>query len=500
MTNVNNSSGSNESGVSSVRNKFLFLFLGAFLIFLAFLPVGIQSIDGGSMLMVADAIVTQHTVAIPGDEGTIGRDGRNYSNWYPLQSVLALPVVAATIKASGAVHLPVRYLESFTVNVLPALYTALTVALVYLLSLSLGGEEAGAWLAAIVYAFGTIAMVYTRGFYADPLLALLVALGFLITFRLGPTWWIVPVTACAALAKPTGVILGAVLSAYLLWKTRHFWMSILPGIGTSIGLGLYFLYNYQRFGNPLTFGQPWTFSFGFVPQGLAGILFSPGGGLFWYCPCAFLALVAIWKIKGPRLEAWAILAFAGLFLLLHCCWRVWAGGWSWGPRLLLPIVPGLVALTGVLNRNWRRPLAILAVLTFLLTVPNLFASYQRFYAETTEQGISENNFRWQPRYSLLLNMWPAALRQIRDARQNDVRQLFAEHTETSATTIATSRALRIVAVWWWVLPVAHISRVWGILVSLLLTITGIVLLVRAKPLAAKAKESGDILPVPAVIT
>jgi hypothetical protein len=153
-----------------------------------------------------------------------------------------------------------------------------------------------------------------------------------------------------------------------------------------------------------------------------------------------------------------------------------------------------------LENNWRRLLVALACITFLLTVPNLVASYQRYYAETTEQGISEHDFYWQPRNSILLNMWPAALRQIRDARDNDVTQLFSERTDTPAKTIATSRALRIVAVWWWVLPVAHISRVWGILVSLLLTIGGLVLLVRAKPLAARAKDSGDILPAPAVIT
>ncbi len=64
-----------------------------------------------------------------------------------------------------------RYVESLAVTILPALYTALTVGLVYLLAIALESSEAGAWLAAVTYGFGTIALAYTRDFYADPQLA-----------------------------------------------------------------------------------------------------------------------------------------------------------------------------------------------------------------------------------------------------------------------------------------------------------------------------------------
>jgi hypothetical protein len=463
-----------------MRQRLLYMFFGAWFIYLAFLPPGIYSIDGYSMLAVADSLVTRHDVTVPAGLGIPGKDGLIYSSWYPLQSVLAVPVVAVAIKASNVFHVPVHYAESFSVALLPALYTALTVPLVFQISTLLQSSGSGAWLAGITYGFGTMALVYTRDFYADPLLALLVTCGVVLAFMRSTPRIIIAVTALAVLAKPTGIILGPILSMYLLWKTRRYWLSLLPGLGSAIGLAAYFLYNLLRFGNPLTFGQPWKFSIGFIPQGIVGLLISPGAGLLWFCPCVVLCVVAFGQIKIRRMEAWTIVALAASSVILHSLWWGWTGGWSWGPRLLLPVLPGLVALTGVLRNRWQIVLAALAVLGFLLTVPNLISFYSRYYAEANEQGVPEADLLWLPTRSLLLNAWPAAYRQIQDARHSDVRQLLAERTDRPAATVSTSRSLRVVGIWWWVLPVLHIPRVWGILTSSLLAVSGIWLLLSAR--------------------
>jgi hypothetical protein len=463
-----------------MRQRFLYLFFGTWLFYLAFLPPGIYSIDGYSMLAVADSLVTHHNVTVPVGLGIPGKGGSIYSSWYPLQSILAVPIVAGAVEASSVLHVPTHYVESSSVTLLSALYTALTVAVVYLLALSLGSDDIGAWIAAIAYGFGTFALPYARDFYADPLLALLMALGLLLSFDQCATWIVACLTALAVLAKPTGVILGPILSVYLFWKTRRFWFSVLPGIGSAFGLALYFLYNSYRFGNSLTFGQPWKFSFRFIPQGVLGLLISPGAGLLWFCPCVLLSVVAFTKAKVRRIEASTIAVLAASSLVLHSLWWGWNGGWSWGPRLLLPILPGLVALTGVLCDQWRKMLAALAVVGFLLTAPNLISFYSRYYAEANERGISEYDLLWRPNRSLLLNAWPAAYRQIQDARRYDVRHLLAERTDKPAATISTSRSLRVVGIWWWILPVLHVRRIWGILTSALLAISGIWLLLLAR--------------------
>lgn len=440
------------------------------------------------MLAVADSIVTHHNVDVPAGLGMPGRDGLLYSYWYPLQSFLAVPLVALAAKASSVLHLPSHYVESVAVTVLPALYTALTVPAAYLLALSLGSDESGGFLAAITFGFGTMALAYTRDFYADPLLALLFASGILLAFMSDAHPIIILVTALAVLAKPTGIVLGPVLSAYLLWKTRRLWVSLAPSLGSAMGLAVYFLYNFARFGNALTFGQPLNFSIRFIPAGVARLLFSPGEGLVWFCPCVVLSVVGFLQVKARRLEAWTIGAVAAAYLLLLCCYPdVGFAGWAWGPRHLLPILPGLVALTGVLSAGWRKVLVLFALLGFLLTAPNLVSYYGRYYEEAREQGVSNADLMWRPSRSPLLHQWPAAYREIQDARHVDVRQLLAQRTDTPGASISTSRALRIVAVWWWLLPVVHVPRLWGALASALLTLSGIWLLLIVRSRSGREK-------------
>lgn len=468
-----------------MRVRFLFMFFGAWFIYLAFLSSGVYSIDGYSMLAVADSIVTHHNVTVPAGLGIPGRYGQIYSTWYPLQSVLAVPVVAGALKASSMLQIPTHYGESLAVTVLPALYTALTVPIVYLLALSLGSEDMGAWIAAIAYGFGTIALIYTRDFYADPLLSLLVAVSLLLAFTEGALWMLVSLTALAVLAKPTGIILGPILSIYLLWKTRRFWWSLLPGVGSAIGLGLYFVYNSYRFENFRTFGPTAPFSFSVIPRDVGEMIISPGMGLIWFCPCVILSVVGLSQIKTRRLEAWTIIAFAVFWLLLHSPFpTLGLGGWSWGPRHLLPILPGLLALTGVLSKGWRKALVLSAILGFLLSSPNLASYYARYYAEANERGISNSDLMWRPSQSPLLHQWPAAYRQIEDARHSDVRQMLAQRNAVPAARISTSRALRIVAVWWWLLPVVGVPRWYGVLLSILLIVSGIWLLASARPQGA----------------
>src|SRR3974390_1201874 len=145
-----------------MRQRILQICAGTFLIYLAFLPPGVYSVDGNSMLAVADSLVVHHNVNVPEGLGIQGRNGLIYSSWYPLQSFLAVPVVAGAIEMASIVHAPAHYIEGIAVTILSGLYTALTVSLVYLLALSLGSNDSGAFLAAFSYGFCTTAMVYTR--------------------------------------------------------------------------------------------------------------------------------------------------------------------------------------------------------------------------------------------------------------------------------------------------------------------------------------------------
>ena len=121
---------------------------------------------------------------------------------------------------------------------------------------------------------------------------------------------------------------------------------------------------------------------------------------------------------------------------------------------------------------------VLSLAGFLISAPTLFTFYERYYAEESEQGVSEHDAIWSVARAPLLHAWPAAIRQVQDARKADVRELMAQRTESPAATIGSSRALRIVALWWWVLPLAHIPRAVGAVICLVLLGLGCWILVR----------------------
>ena len=61
-----------EPKEQEVRRLVWGLVFGFALIYLAFLPPGIYSIDGNSILAVAESLVTQHSIAVPPGLGVVG--------------------------------------------------------------------------------------------------------------------------------------------------------------------------------------------------------------------------------------------------------------------------------------------------------------------------------------------------------------------------------------------------------------------------------------------
>ena len=470
--------------------------LGLTLIFLALTPPGIYSVDGNAMLEVSESLVTHRGFTVPADMGAPGVGGRFYSHWYPLLSVLAAPFTYAALVASRVTGLPFHYLAAvFSLPLIGAL-TAATAGVVALLTQRLGGSERGAWLAAISYCFGTVALAYGRTFYAESLLAFLTAAAIYFTFGLSTSELLLGAgfAALAILAKPAGILVGPVLAAYLLVKRVPILKSMLPMTGTAIGFFLYAGFNVLRFGHPLDFGIQSQFQTNYVFSAVAGLLFSPGYGLLWYCPPVVLAIFGFRKeMKEHKFEALAIVCMLAAFLGLHALLPYWFAAWSWGPRYLVPTVPGLCALAGLVEGSLKKALIALALLGFVVNAPTTFCFYERYYAELHEQGIpTEETLAWSLRYAPSLHEWPAAVRQVRDAQGSDVREIFAERGAPSGR-IGSSRALRVVALWWWVLPIAHIPRWIGAAISFLLIGLGAFFVRRAYPVQGQAPTDRAIV-------
>ena len=215
--------------------------------------------------------------------------------------------------------------------------------------------------ACLLGAFAVIELPDTR----RPLLSMaaagaLAAWGSVVELSLGP------VSAILALFAVVKVIRGEVsfrgLSAFAI-----------GAMGPTLILGIY---NTIAFGNPLDIGYAHHANPLFAPihseenpTGLTGprwdrvapLLWGRYRGLAFYAPIVLLAVpgwIAL-LFKGRAAASLASLLAASAVLLVNLSYPEWTGGWSTGPRLLVPLLPfAMVGVAGAFASGGRAALVL----------------------------------------------------------------------------------------------------------------------------------------------
>ncbi|MEL7501871.1 MAG: hypothetical protein AAFN18_05330 [Cyanobacteria bacterium J06554_6] len=475
------------------------LFIGICLFLIAFLKPGIWGVDGNDMLQMSQSLITKGNFTIaPSSGGIEGPDGQFYSIRYPLLPIVAIPFVGLGMAVGHLLNLPVQYTSATCGLVLNILLTAGTAVVIWLMTVRLGGTRHGAYIAAVGFTFGTVALVYSREFFAEPLLSFIMTLALYLAFGKSSAAHVGAgvLAALAIAAKPAGILLAPVLALYFLMKRYAWWRVLTPCVGGAVGIGLFLLYNYVRFGNWTSSGQDASqLSFdGFLGRAV-GQLVSPGagGGLFLYCPPTVLAMAGIWVLwRQRRAEMVALLGIFMGFWLLHSGWGF--NGWNWGPRFLVPIIPAMMVSVGLLGRRWRMPTLGLIILGFVINSPTLVAFYQRYFAEIADQDtglLMQALSLWgEPAGSPILNVWGATFRQLQAAFSTPVQEIVANvGAPPELGELANAELLRIVAVWWWFLPVAGFPVWVGFAIAFLLVSASVWLLWRGWQLSLRLPKA-----------
>jgi hypothetical protein len=273
--------------------------------------------------------------------------------------------------------------RAFTSSWASAWAMALAITFVFLSCVELGFSLRVALAVAGVAAIASPAWAYAKTFFSEPVSALGLCgfFYFAVRTRSGPPRLLS--AACAGallgvsvLAKLTHAVLlpGGILFLYAVARTRparervKLVSSALLGLAPLLALML--AYNAARFGWLGTGYEEAVDATWSTPalEGLTGLLFSPGRGLLVYFPAFVLCLYA--AVRHRRRLPWE-LAFIGtsflLLLAVHAKWSQWEGGWCWGPRFLVPVLPLLpVALAPMFSDplpRWVRAgaLALVAV-------------------------------------------------------------------------------------------------------------------------------------------
>ena len=263
-------------------------------------------------------------------------------------------------------------------------------ALLYIALRRLAVASAPATFGALAYSLATPAATYAGNFYAHQLVAALLFGAFFVAWP-WPEEHRRPAYARGLLC---GLLLGwaviseypaalpaAVIGVYAL--SRRGWAWIAPlAVGGALPLALLVVYDLAAFGTLLPVGYTYSALWqeqhhtGFMSvtyprlDALWGLTFGSYRGLFFRAPWLLLAVPALviwWRAGRARAEWWVLLLVPLTLLLFYGSSAMWWGGFSAGPRYLVPLVPFLaLPAAWLFGPLWSRPLARLAVLVALV--------------------------------------------------------------------------------------------------------------------------------------
>ena len=175
-----------------------------------------------------------------------------------------------------------------------------------------------------------------------------------------------PYASSAALAlsilfRPTNIL------ALPVWAVSA-WRKPRAAIGSTlivIAAGAFLCwFNYIRFGSILNFGYASERFGGPFFKNLEGVLFSPGRSPFVYSPILVFAIPGTWLLwrKQPILALICLVVIAAYVFTVARLFN-WAGGTSWGARLITPTVPLFgVLLAPTVDYIWKNKLLAAAAL------------------------------------------------------------------------------------------------------------------------------------------
>lgn len=241
--------------------------------------------------------------------------------------------------------------------------TAAAVAIFYLLLRRRTDPVTAFWGAA---AFGLASSMWATAsqllWQHGPVALMLAAALWLLTWPQRPAWTLAGAGLLLSMAvaiRPTaGILWVAGLACALVgegtFPARIGRSLVFLGAGIPV-FALSLAYNWHYYQTPL--GGYALMSGGLAPrrvlQGVVGLLLSPNRGLLIFTPIALLGIFglvrAAWPGKCPVLVPFGFAAVAHLALVGS--YLEWGGGWSFGPRYLVDILP-ILGLAGA--QMWPR--------------------------------------------------------------------------------------------------------------------------------------------------
>ena len=261
-----------------------------------------------------------------------------------------LPYVLLARGLSFTMELSYREPLEFLISIANIPISLVTLHFFYQLLLQFGISRKISLLAMIHLALGTLFWRYTVYDFSEAQQAcyLLLSVFYLMPFKTR-SWFKSGLFFGFLLLVKQVYIIYLPLFALYIWSTdrdvRNEDIRRLSGFLIPCGLCIagILLLNVSRFDNILETGygsEATRFNLAQIQYTLPALLFSLDKGLFIFCPGLLVSLPGlVIFFKRYRREASLLSILIAFSIVISATWHSWMGGWSWGPRLLVPVVP-----------------------------------------------------------------------------------------------------------------------------------------------------------------
>jgi hypothetical protein len=276
--------------------------------------------------------------------------GKVYSKYGPGLPLVFVPLVLLSKGLVAVTGLPEDRITGFVVSFYNVPFGATTCGLLVLYACRLGAGVRAAQAVGFLLGVATLMWRYSVYDFSEVLQAFLLMLSVVLLGRRSDR-----ALVAGSLALGSLVLVKAVYLAYVpllvfyaadpfVERKGSARRAVLALSGVAAALAFLLWLNYARFGDVFETGygqeaREWHPKD--VPERALALLISPDKGLFLFAPVVVLGLLGALRLRHAALRS-EIQLLAGvvcLNLLLAAGWHSWQGGWSWGPRLLIPAVP-----------------------------------------------------------------------------------------------------------------------------------------------------------------
>lgn len=280
-----------------------------------------------------------------------------------------------------------------------AVPSALLSVVVFLMACRFARRDWYAFVLALAYGLGTMALPYSNALYQHQLAAFGAFIGFYYLWRVikegaSLNWlWLVGVLFSFATITeyPIVPLLGIIFVWALIQMPNR--LALYRVVIGAIPLGIIFMaYNYAAFQSVLPVGYQYSTNWqgehqtGFLSLTapdeenfvrLYGLTFSPVRGIFLMSPFLLLAIpgfVLMWQQQKALRGVLGVMLLAVVFFLFYNSSSVmWWGGFTVGPRYLVPMLPFMVlpiifVLNSLLERLWGKALVAVLVVVSIFSV------------------------------------------------------------------------------------------------------------------------------------